>query len=97
VVQAGAIGEPGEVMVLDMGEPVKILEIAQRLINALDPAATIEFTGLRPGEKLHEVLLSDDEVEHRRVHPRITHTRPTINGAPDAAAAESAAAATAVE
>lgn len=79
VVQAGAVGLDGEALVLDMGEPVKILDLAQRLINALSPTTTIEFTGLRPGEKLHEVLISDGEEEHRRVHPRIAHTRPSIN------------------
>lgn len=74
IVQAGAIGEGGEVMILDMGEPVKILDLAKQLIARLDPSATIEFTGLRPGEKLHEALVAKDEVGVRRVHPRISHT-----------------------
>jgi len=82
VVQAGAIGSAGEVLVLDMGEPVKIVDLAQRLINALSPSTTIEYTGLRPGEKLHEILISDAEEEHRRVHPRIAHTRPAIKETP---------------
>jgi len=74
VVQAGAIGEPGEVMVLDMGNPVKIVDLAKQLIASLRPGTPIIFTGLRPGEKLHEVLFSPDEVGVSRKHPRIVHT-----------------------
>ena len=74
VVQAGAIGDPGEVMVLDMGEPVKIVDLAQQLINSLAPGTEIEFTGLRPGEKMHEILISKAEIGTVRAHPRITHT-----------------------
>ncbi|HXD07060.1 MAG TPA: nucleoside-diphosphate sugar epimerase/dehydratase [Burkholderiaceae bacterium] len=62
VVQAAAIGETGQVYVLDMGEPVKIVELAKALIrlsgHGLDEIA-IAFTGLRPGEKLYEELLAD--------------------------------------
>lgn len=60
-IQAGAIGHPGDVLVLDMGEPVKILEVAQGLIAHSGKNIQITFTGLRPNEKLHEVLFSDDE------------------------------------
>ena len=74
VVQAGAIGAPGEVLVLDMGEPVKIVDLANQLISTLKPDTQIEFTGLRPGEKLHEILIAKDEVGSSRIHPRITHT-----------------------
>ncbi len=74
VVQAGAIGAPGEVMVLDMGHPVRIVDLANQLINTLRPGTPIEFTGLRPGEKLHEILLSAEEVGSTRGHPRIMHT-----------------------
>lgn len=74
VVQAGAIGEPGEVMVLDMGNPVKIVDLAKQLIASLRPGTPIVFTGLRPGEKLHEVLFSPDEIGVSRQHPRIVHT-----------------------
>ncbi len=56
VVQAGALGDPGEVLVLDMGEPVRIAEVARRLAAISDRPIGIEFTGLRPGEKLHEEL-----------------------------------------
>ena len=74
VVQAGAIGSPGEVMILDMGEPVKIVDLAQQLIDMLSPNTKIEFTGLRPGEKMHEVLISTAESGDAKVHPRISHT-----------------------
>ena len=74
VIQAGAIGDPGEVMVLDMGEPVKIVDLAKQLISVVRPGTPIEFTGLRPGEKLHEVLFGGDEIGVSRHHPRIRHT-----------------------
>jgi dTDP-glucose 4,6-dehydratase len=59
VVQAGAIGRSGEALVLDMGEPVRILDVAQRMIAASGKPVEIVFTGLRPGERLHEELLGD--------------------------------------
>ena len=74
VVQAGAIGDPGEVMILDMGAPVKIVDLARQLINSLSADTEIVFTGLRKGEKLHEVLISEEEVGVSKHHPRITHT-----------------------
>jgi len=72
VVQAGAVGRPGDVMVLEMGEPVKILDVARRMI-ALSGARSVEvvFTGLRPGEKLHEALFSGDEQASATDHPMI--------------------------
>lgn len=73
VIQAGAVGEPGEVLVLDMGQPVSILSVAQRLIAQSGRDIEVVFTGLRPGEKLHEVLLSHNEWGERRSHPLITH------------------------
>ena len=84
VVQAGAIGEPGEVMILDMGEPVKIVDLAEQLINTLRPGTKIEFTGLRPGEKLHEILIGAEEVGEVKAHPRITHTAGELADASDA-------------
>ena len=70
VVQAGAIGAGGDVLVLDMGEPIPIVELAQRLAAEITPghAPSIEYTGLRPGEKLHETLVSDDDAERGRPH-----------------------------
>jgi len=73
VIQAGAIGSSGEVLVLDMGDPVEIVEVARRLIAQSGKAIEIEFTGLRNGEKLHEVLLGPDEVSSGRIHPLISH------------------------
>ncbi len=80
VIQAGAMGKGGDVFVLDMGEPVKIFELAKRLINLSgmevmdddNPEGDIEiiFTGLKPGEKLYEELLIGDKVsttEHKQI------------------------------
>jgi len=64
VLQAAAIGESGQVLVLDMGEPVKIVELARtmiRLAGRSEREIGIEFTGLRPGEKLYEELLADGD------------------------------------
>ena len=72
VIQAGAMGTGGDLFVLDMGEPVKIIELVKRLINLsglelkdgknVDGDIEITFTGLRPGEKLYEELLIGDTV-----------------------------------
>ena len=74
VIQAGGIGRPGEVLILDMGEPVRILDIAQRMIAMSGEFIEIVYTGLRPGEKLHEELIGADEVVERPFHPQIQHT-----------------------
>lgn len=74
VVQAGALGKDGQVMILDMGEPVRILDVAQRMITMSGKDVEIVFTGLREGEKLHEDLFSLQEHADRQVHPRIAHT-----------------------
>ena len=71
-IQAGAIAEPGEVLVLDMGEPVRIADVARRLGDQAVPPVRITYTGLRPGEKLHEVLLGDGEQDCRPRHPLIS-------------------------
>ncbi len=75
IVQAGAIGGRGRVYVLDMGEPVKILDLARNMIrlSGKEPEAEIpiEFIGVRPGEKLHEVLWNDGELVGPTKHPKI--------------------------
>lgn len=80
VIQAGSMGQGGDVFVLDMGEPVKIAELAEKMIHLsglsvrsdknLHGDIAIEFTGLRPGEKLYEELLIGDNVTTTR-HPMI--------------------------
>ncbi|NNF54391.1 MAG: polysaccharide biosynthesis protein [Acidimicrobiales bacterium] len=74
VLQASAIGAPGEIMILDMGEPVKILDMARRLIRHSGKRIEIVFTGLRPGEKMHEALIAMNELGVVREHARIFHT-----------------------
>lgn len=72
VIQAGAIGESGEVLVLDMGEPVRIYDVARRLVAQSKRRVEIVELGLRPGEKLHEDLLAPGEVDRRPRHPLIS-------------------------
>ncbi len=75
VLQAGAMGQGGEIFVLDMGEPVKIVDLARDLIrlSGLNPDSDIEikFTGMRPGEKLFEELAVDEESVEKTKHPKI--------------------------
>jgi FlaA1/EpsC-like NDP-sugar epimerase len=72
-IYAGAIGDPGEVLILDMGEPVRILDVAEHFANQHTPPLEIVFTGLRHNEKLHEDLIATGEYGERRVHEQITH------------------------
>jgi FlaA1/EpsC-like NDP-sugar epimerase len=71
VIAAGGIGRQGEVLVLDMGEPIKIDEVARR-ITEIEPVPIV-YTGLRPGEKLHEQLFGAGESDVRPFHPLISH------------------------
>ena len=75
VVQAGGIGGGAEVLILDMGEPVRIVDIAERMIEMSGKDIEIVVTGLRPGEKLHEILIGDGEVDNRPIHPKISHAK----------------------
>ena len=75
VLQAGALGASGEIFVLDMGEPVRIVDLARDLIRLSgfepDVDIAIEFTGMRPGEKMFEELSLSEEHAERTVHPKI--------------------------
>ena len=73
VLQATVIGRGGEVLVLDMGEQVRIADIARRLVANTTREIDIVFTGLRPGEKLAEDLLGHGEIARRPYHPLIQH------------------------
>ncbi len=75
VIQAGGIGRPGEVLILDMGEPVGILDVAKRMIAQSGKSIEIVYTGLRHGEKLHEELVAEGEGDERPFHPKISHAR----------------------
>jgi len=74
VLQAGCMGHGGEVFVLDMGEPVRIVDLARNMIRLsgfTEEQIGIDFTGLRPGEKLFEELLADSEFTRPTHHPKI--------------------------
>jgi FlaA1/EpsC-like NDP-sugar epimerase len=75
VIEAGAIAEPGDLLVLEMGPPVSILELVRRMIRLrglrTPTDIQIEFTGLRPGEKLHERLFFANETALTTRHPQV--------------------------
>ncbi|MBT2616215.1 MULTISPECIES: nucleoside-diphosphate sugar epimerase/dehydratase [unclassified Bacillus (in: firmicutes)] len=74
VIQAGALAQGGEIFVLDMGHPVKIVDLAKNLIKLSghsEDDISIEFTGTRPGEKLFEELLNQDEIHEKQIYPNI--------------------------
>lgn len=78
VMQAGLQGEGGDIMVLDMGEPIKIADLARNMVrlSGADPEqVAIRFIGLRPGEKLHEQLLNPEETGRITGHPKLTAAR----------------------
>jgi FlaA1/EpsC-like NDP-sugar epimerase len=85
VVQAGAMGGRGQVYVLDMGEPVKILDLAKQMIRLSgrsEDQIPIVFTGAKAGEKIHEVLWNEGETVGPTSHPKIMRAaRPQIDAA----------------
>jgi FlaA1/EpsC-like NDP-sugar epimerase len=85
VLQAGYMGSGGEIFVLDMGEPVRIVDLAREMIRLSgfgesESEIRIVFTGLRPGEKLYEEVLADDERTLSTPHPklRVARARPAM-------------------
>jgi dTDP-glucose 4,6-dehydratase len=62
------------VLILDMGEQVRIMDVAERMIEMSGKDIAIVFTGLRQGEKLHEELIGFHESDERPIHPKISHT-----------------------
>ncbi len=73
VIQAAAIGRDGEALVLDMGSPVRIDDVARQLIKLSGKPIDIQYTGLRPGEKMDEVLFGEGEPDERPIHPLVSH------------------------
>jgi FlaA1/EpsC-like NDP-sugar epimerase len=73
VIQAGAIGQSAETLVLDMGDPVRIADVAERLAAQAPRRIDIVYTGLTHGEKLHEDLFGFDEFDTRPAHPLVSH------------------------
>lgn len=86
VIQAGAIARPGDLLVLDMGSPILIGELARKMIRLRGLRTpgdiVINYTGLRPGEKLHEQLFFRDEVVAAAEHPRVMRVRPPAEVVP---------------
>jgi FlaA1/EpsC-like NDP-sugar epimerase len=72
-IQAGAIGRGGEVLILDMGQPVRIADVARHLIEASGKRIDIVYTGLRTGEKLDEDLFGQGEIDVRPFHQGVSH------------------------
>jgi FlaA1/EpsC-like NDP-sugar epimerase len=88
VLQAGLMGRSGQIFVLDMGEPVRIAELARMLIRLsgkTEQEIPISYRGLRPGEKLFEELLADDETTEPTPHPKLRIAK-TSSAVPDIAA-----------
>ncbi|MDA9334065.1 polysaccharide biosynthesis protein [Actinomycetota bacterium] len=77
VLQAAVIGNHGETLILDMGSPIKIADLAQHMINRSGRNINIEFTGLRPGEKAHEVLVSSTEITAPTSNELVTSSQVT--------------------
>jgi FlaA1/EpsC-like NDP-sugar epimerase len=75
VIQAAAIGRGGEALVLEMGKPVRIAEVARQMAQLVPVPIHIEYSSLRPGEKLHEDLFGTGEVDRRPLHPLISHVQ----------------------
>ncbi|MCW5236763.1 polysaccharide biosynthesis protein [Verminephrobacter eiseniae] len=88
VLQAGLMGRSGQIFVMDMGEPVKIIELARmmiRLSGKTELEIPISYTGLRPGEKLFEELLANDESSVATPHPKLRIAKTSRQGLPDVA------------
>jgi FlaA1/EpsC-like NDP-sugar epimerase len=86
VLQAAALGTGGQIFVLEMGKPVKIVDVARTIIQLLgrsEEEIEIRYIGLRPGEKLHEEVFASDELTDRTTHPsvRVARARPVDPGA----------------
>ena len=75
VLQSVLVGRCGETMILDMGEPVKINDIAEKMIADSGKEISIKYTGLRKGEKLHEILIGQNEIVYYGDHKNIRHTK----------------------
>lgn len=75
VLQAASLGDDSETLILDMGEPIRIDDVARHMIEKSGRDIKVVYTGLRPGEKMHEDLIGTDEQDERPKHPLITHVR----------------------
>jgi FlaA1/EpsC-like NDP-sugar epimerase len=84
VIQAGTLSEGGDLFVLDMGEPVRIVDLARRMIRLSGRRADVDvpivFSGVRPGEKLHEYLQDEGELTTPTSNPWISRVTPHLPG-----------------
>jgi FlaA1/EpsC-like NDP-sugar epimerase len=82
VIQAAAIGRGGEALVLQMGKPVRIAEVARQMAQLAPVPIDIEYSSLHPGEKMHEELFGADETDRRPLHPEVrfldSHAQPDV-------------------
>jgi FlaA1/EpsC-like NDP-sugar epimerase len=87
VLEAGGMGKGGEIYVFDMGSPIKIIDLAHHMIRLSgfipEEEISIEFTGLRPGEKLYEELLADKELAQPTYHDKIMVAKASFNYKPE--------------
>ncbi len=91
ILEAGATAKTGDIYILDMGEPVKIVDLARDLItlSGIDPdRVPVVYTGLRAGERLHETLFYDHESTERTTHEGILRVRAELTGAPEGKVSE---------
>lgn len=77
VLQAAAIGEGGSTLILDMGDPVNIESVARQLIDMSGTNVELTYVGLRPGEKVHELLTGTNEISMPTAHPKVTQVQVT--------------------
>lgn len=84
VIQAAAVGRDGEALVLDMGTPVRIRDVARLFVEKAEREIDVVFTGLKPGEKLHETRLGTGETDRRPIHPLVSHVAVPPVGKQDA-------------
>jgi FlaA1/EpsC-like NDP-sugar epimerase len=83
IIQAASLSDNAELFVLDMGEPIRVIDLAKGLINAVNPSLDIQIIGLRPGEKMFEELSYDENEKDSTTHPKIFVLKGELGSASD--------------